>query len=53
MNSSMHSNNIRDTNFRDNVKQIRYESIMSNYGGSDIYIIYKSRRAYPEYLIEY
>ena len=44
-------NTIKDTNFRDSIKKIRYESIKSNYGNSDIYIIYKSRGAYPEYLI--
>lgn len=44
---------IKDTSIRDVQNGIKYESIKSNYGGSDIYIIYKSRRAYPEYVIEY
>ena len=43
----------KDTNLRDPQNGIKYESIKSNYHGSDIYIVYKSRRAYPEYVIEY
>lgn len=43
----------KDTNVRDQQNGIKYESIKSNYHGSDIYIVYKSRRAYPEYVIEY
>jgi hypothetical protein len=38
---------IMDTEVRDLIDKIKYESIKSNYHGSDIYIIYKSRRAYP------
>lgn len=44
---------LKDTSCRDLANGIKYESIKSNYSGSDIYIIYKSRRAYPEYVIEY
>lgn len=44
---------MRDTDVRDQVRNIRYGSRKSTYGGSDIYIIYKSGRAYPEYVIEY
>lgn len=40
-----------DTEFRDPVNKIKYESVKSNLKNSDIYIVYKSRRAYPEYLI--
>jgi hypothetical protein len=47
------SNNIKDTIIRDEKKQIKYESIHSHYDGSDNYIVYKSRRAYPEYVIEF
>jgi hypothetical protein len=44
---------MKDTDIRDNAKGIRYGCRKSTYGGSDIYIIYKSGRAYPEYVIEY
>ena len=47
------SNDIKDTSYRDKLQRIKYESIKSHYSKSDIYIVYKSRRAYPEYLIEY
>lgn len=46
-------NQRREPDFKDPVKKIRYGSVKSTYGGSDIYIIYYSGRAYPEYLIEY
>jgi hypothetical protein len=42
-----------DTGFRDSVNRIKYESVKSHLQGSDVYIVYKSRRAYPEYVIEY
>jgi hypothetical protein len=51
MNKTDRSNNIVDTKYRDEVNKIKYESIHSFYENSDIYIVYKSRRAYPEYLI--
>lgn len=44
---------MKDTDFKDAAKKIRYESATSNYDGSQIYVIYKSRRAYPKYLITY
>lgn len=44
---------MKDTDIRDPVKNIRYGCRKSNYHGSDIYIIYCTGRAYPEYLIEY
>lgn len=41
------SPDIKDTAYRDVVKKIKYESIMSVYPNTDVYIVYKSRRAYP------
>ena len=32
---------------------ITYDSVKGNTGGSDVYILYIMRRAYPEYLVEY
>ena len=48
-----HSNNIKDTSFRDQANKIRYESMTDYLSGSNIYVVYKSRRAYPLYLIKY
>lgn len=47
------SNDIKDTRYRDQKKKIKYESITSRYSNTDVYVVYKSRRAYPEYLIEF
>jgi len=41
------SNSIVDTIIRNEAKKIKYEPIHAKYDGSDIYIVYKSRRAYP------
>lgn len=40
---------MKDTDYKDEAKRIRYDSV---FNGS-IYVIYKSRRAYPEYIIDY
>lgn len=53
MQKSQRSNSILDTAIRDPLRNIKFESIHSNYDGSDIYIVYKSRRAYPEYVIDF
>lgn len=53
MEDHQRSGDIVDTEYRDASRKIKYESIHSNYDGSDIYIVYKSRRAYPEYVIEF
>lgn len=37
----------------DGKEKILYDSIKGYTGGSDVYILYRMRRAYPEYLIEY
>jgi hypothetical protein len=31
----------------------RYDSVKGHTGGSDVYMIYANRKAYPEYLITY
>ena len=31
----------------------RYDSIKGHTGGSDVYMIYANKKAYPEYLISY
>ena len=48
-----HNGNIRDTEFKDQVKKIRYESMTDFLQGSNIFVVYKNRRAYPLYEIKY
>lgn len=48
-----HDGNIKDTLFKDNVKKLRYESMTDYLNNSNIFVVYKSRRAYPLYLIKY
>lgn len=48
-----HNEDIRDTDFKDQVKKIKYESMTDFYDGSNIYVVYKNRRAYPLYLIKF
>ena len=47
------SRNMKDTDFKDKVNKIRYESSTMFTNGSQIYAVYKNRRAYPLYLIKY
>ena len=47
------SRNMRDTDYKDPVEKIRYESSTTFTNGSTIYTVYKNRRAYPMYLITY
>lgn len=44
---------MRDTAYKDNVNRIRYESSTTFTNNSDIFAVYKNRRAYPHYLIRY
>lgn len=44
---------MKDTDFRDKVNKIRYESSTTYTNNSTIYAVYKNRRAYPTYLIKY
>lgn len=48
-----HDGSIKDTSYRDTAKKIRYESMTDFLVNSNIYVVYKSRRAYPMYLIKY
>ncbi len=48
-----HSGDIRDTTFKDPVKRIKYESMTDFLQGSNVFVVYKNRRAYPLYLIKY
>ena len=48
-----HNNNIRDTSFKNKAKGQRYESMTDFLSGSNVYVVYKNRRAYPLYLIKY
>ena len=50
---SGHNGNIRDTGFKNKSKGLRYESMTDFLQGSNIYVVYKNRRAYPLYLIKY
>ena len=47
------SKTIKDTNIKDTVKKIKYESNTAFLQGSNVYVVYKNRRAYPLYLITY
>jgi len=47
------SNDYRDTEFKDPVNRIRYESMTAFLNNSNVFVVYKNRRAYPHYLIKY
>lgn len=47
------SRGMKDTDYKDPHKKIRYESSTIYVNGSRIYAVYKNRRAYPQYLIRY
>ena len=47
------SQRMKDTDFKDTLNKIRYESSTMFSNGSQIYAVYKNRRAYPLYLIKY
>ena len=47
------SQSMRDTEFKDTKNKIRYESSTMFTNNSQIYTVYKNRRAYPLYLIKY
>jgi len=38
---------------KDPIKRIRYESMTDFLSGSNVFVVYKNRRAYPNYLIKY
>ena len=44
---------MKDTDYKNKEKKIRYESSTTFTNGSTIYAVYKNRRAYPMYLIKY
>ena len=47
-----HANrNVKDTDFKAN--GMRYESMKGKHHMSDIYVVYKTRRAYPLYVIHF
>jgi hypothetical protein len=48
-----HNGAIKDTDYKDKIKKIKYESMTDFLINSNIYVVYKSRRAYPLYLIMY
>lgn len=48
-----HSGSIRDTGYKNQAKGIRYESMTDFLQGSNVFVVYKNRRAYPLYLIKY
>lgn len=52
MNMSGSNSHVKDTEFKNN-KGLRYESIMGKHSICDIYVVYKDKRAYPQYLIHY
>lgn len=48
-----HNGQIKDTKFKNMQEKIKYESMTDFLDNSNIYVVYKSRRAYPLYLIKY
>lgn len=48
-----HSGGIKDTAYKDPLNKIKYESMTDYLNNSNIFVVYKSRRAYPLYLIKY
>lgn len=48
-----HNGAIKDTTYRDVNNKIKYESMTDFLQNSNIFVVYKSRRAYPLYLIKY
>lgn len=48
-----HNGAIKDTAYKDPVNKIKYESMTDYLNNSNIFVVYKSRRAYPLYLIKY
>ena len=48
-----HSGSIKDTGYKDPVNKIKYESMTDYLNNSNIFVVYKSRRAYPLYLIKF
>ena len=48
-----HNRSIKDTAYKDTANKIKYESMTDYLNNSNIFVVYKSRRAYPLYLIKY
>lgn len=48
-----HNGAIKDTAYRDPTNKIKFESMTDFLNNSNIFVVYKSRRAYPLYLIKY
>ena len=46
-------NTLREPPQIDPSKPQRYDSVKGHTGGSDVYMVYANRKAYPEYLITY
>ena len=44
---------VKDTGVKDKTKSLKYESMKGKHSISDIYVVYKNKRAYPAYLIKY
>ena len=48
-----HSGAIKDTGYKNEAQQLRYESMTDFLDNSNVYVVYKGKRAYPLYLIKY
>ncbi len=44
---------VKDTGVKDKIRRLKYESMKGEHAYSDIYVVYKNKRAYPAYLIKY
>lgn len=46
-------NTLRMPPLMEGSKTMRYDSVKGQTGGSDVYMIYTNKKAYPEFLITY
>ncbi len=44
---------VKDTSMKDKIRGLKYESMKGKHEVSDIYVVYKNKRAYPAYLMKY
>ena len=53
MKMSQTNAHIRDTEVKPNSNGLKYESMLGKHPICDIYVVYKDKRAYPNYLIHF
>ncbi len=53
MNIDGSNSHVKDTSVKDPIRKLKFESMKGKHSISDIYVVYKNKRAYPAYLIKY